>query len=116
MSVIVYQDGEPLKIDPSHLEHYLSLGWSLSNHQYGSEIEPDPAPSGATDPEPSKDPEPVNAEEVISEPEAPQAPEDTQQYTNQEIRNLAQLSGIVNWETAKIKTLKKALGLGDEQA
>lgn len=93
MSVVVYNGGDSLKIAPEHIQHYQDIGWSLVS----------PAHSQITD-----------GSQEQSEPEAPPTIDIVQEYTNAEIRDMARLAGVDNWETAKINTLKKTVGLADE--
>ena len=90
MSVIVYKDGEQELIEPEQLEQSLAVGWSLT---------PDAEPR-------------VYLDDTATEPELESSPDpDATGTTNEEIRLLAQQAGLDNWQTAKIKTLKAALGL-----
>lgn len=98
MSVMVYRDSESIKVEPEHLGHYLSQGWSTTR-QPANVKEPEQEGEGGT-----------------AQSGSPEAGEAEAEHTNAQVRDMAQLAGIPNAATAKIKTLRKALGLPDEQA
>ena len=86
MAVIIYKDGQSLKVDPQHVQHHLDIGWSL------------------------------RPQDEQAQPETqPETPAKTQ-HSNEEIRHMARQAGLDNWEGAQIKTLRRAMGLDDEQA
>ena len=109
MSVQVFKDGESLFIDPDHLNYHLEGGWSLEAQE--PETATGTPGTDAADAEvqaAAYNPETVT-DTIIDPPPKPEPNED--EMNNEQIRQRAQQSGIENWKSAQIRTLKAQLGL-----
>ena len=92
MSVVMYKDGESLRVDPEQIQEHKKQGWSLND---------------STTKKREEKPE-EEAEE--SEQKARPAGRPAGPVSNPNLRKMARDAGLKNWRTATIKTLKRGLG------
>ncbi len=86
MSVKVYKDGCVDYVDPLHLQNVLEGGWTLTP-EFNKPVKP-------------------TFEQVDKN--------DSGKLSSEEVRDAAKAANIEGWDTKRVKTLKKELGLPNE--